>query len=644
MKKPATPSAVEKVLGGDRRPLAWLAAALGLTVAAYHVLAALFGTPEALTHRVTHVSLFVALAFIYYPLGGGGFQAPLSWRRLVDLGLVGLTLANYLYIARDFDAFALRSATPDGMDLVSGTLLILLLLEATRRAVGGVMVLVPAAFFLHTWFSDHFPGVFLAAPTSFSRQVSYLTMELDGIYGIPVMVSATFIIMFILFGSVMIRSGAGDFFTDLSLVLAGRRPGGTAKAAVVSSGIYGSLTGSTTANVVTTGSFTIPLMIAGGFRPRFAASVEAIASNGGQFMPPIMGAAAFIMPFFIPGATYGDVCLAALLPALLYFLSLYTVVHLQARKLGMTGLPPEQLPHLWPTLKTGWPLAFSLATIVGLLVYGFTPMTVGVWATLVTFVVTLFRPETRLSPGGFMAALEVGVQRTIPIAIACAAAGIIIGAMNLSGLAARISSVILDVSNGQLWIALLLTMVVAILLGMGVTTAIVYITLVALVVPSLIDMGTHPMAANMFVFYFGALSGVTPPVCLTTYAAAGIAQSNPWQTGWLAARVGLASFIVPFMVAYTPELLFIGQWYYILLAFGTASLGVICLASVLQGWLLDPLAWWERALMAAAALMLIHPDLALGLAGAAAAGLVYGRQRLRRRGTQGLETKESKAA
>jgi TRAP transporter 4TM/12TM fusion protein len=368
-------------------------------------------------------------------------------------------------------------------------------------------------------------------------------------------------------------------------------------------------------------------MTAGGFRPRFAASVEAIASNGGQFMPPIMGAAAFIMPFFIPGATYGDVCLAALLPAVLYFLSLYTVVHLEARKLGMTGLPRETLPRLWPTLKSGWPLAFSLATIVGLLIYGFTPMTVGVWATLVTFAVTLLRRETRLTPGGFLAALEVGVQRTIPIAIACAAAGIIIGAMNLSGLAARISSVILAVSEGQLWIALLLTMVVAILLGMGVTTAIVYITLVALVVPSLVDMGAHPMAANMFVFYFGALSGVTPPVCLTTYAAAGIAQSNPWHTGWLAARVGLASFIVPFMIAYTPELLLIGSWYNIMLAFGTAALGVVCLAAALQGWVMSALAWWERLSLLAAAGLLIHPDLGLGLAGAALAIMVYMHQR-----------------
>jgi TRAP transporter 4TM/12TM fusion protein len=621
---------VDSLLFGDKLPIptpvVLLLAAFTVGAAIYHLFVALYGTPEALTHRTTHVTIFLILAFIFYPLKRGSWRDRPNAFSLIDLVLILLTLATYVFASRDIDAYALRSSSPEFWDTLNGTILIILILEAVRRTVGLVLVFVPLFFFLHTIFSDHFFSFFYAAPTSYRSLVAYLTMELDGIFGVPVAVASTFIIMFMIFGAVLVRSGAGTFFTDLAFSFTGQTPGGPAKAAVFSSALYGTLSGSTTANVVTTGSFTIPLMKSAGFRPKFAASVEAIASNGGQIMPPVMGAAAFIMPFYILGSSYRDVCLSSAIPAMLYYFSLYLMVHFEARKMGLKGMAKESLPKLGPTFRHGWPLAFSLAVIIGLLIYGFTPMTAGVWATLITFMVTLFRRQTRLSPGDFFAALEAGLKNAIPIVMACAAAGIIIGSMNLSGLAVRISSLVTVFSHGNLWIALLITMIVAVLLGMGVTTTIIYITLAVMVVPSLEKMSVVPMAANLFVFYFGALSGVTPPVALTTYAAAGIANSNPWRTGWESVRIGLASFIIPYMFVYTPELLLIGSWSYILICISTAVLGVFSLAVSIQGFWFKRIAYWERGFLGCAAFFFVHPNPTLGLLGLGAILAVFVRQ------------------
>ena len=625
-------NAVDAFLSGERlgvpKSFAAIVAAFLVGAAIYHIFGALFGTPEALTHRTVHVSIFLILAFLFNPLGRKSWSEPFNKFFLIDAFLIVLTIALYIYATLNIDDYALRSADPTFWDTVTGTILILLLLEAVRRTIGLILVFVPLFFFLHALFADHFFAVFYAAPTPYKSLVAYLTMELDGIFGVPVAVSSTFIIMFILFGAILVRSGAGDFFTDLAFTATGRSPGGAAKAATVSSALYGTLSGSTTANVVTTGSFTIPLMKSSGFRPQFAAAVEAIASNGGQIMPPVMGAAAFIMPFYIPGFTYGDVVLAAAIPAVLYYFSLYLMVHFEARKLGMKGAAKEDLPRLGPTIRRGWPLAFSVITIIVFLIYGFTPMVGGVWAIIVTIFVTLFRPETRLSPHDIFAALETGMKSAIPIVMACAAAGIIIGSLNLSGLTDRISSMIIVYAHGYLWLALIITMLVCILLGMGMTTTIIYITLAVMVVPSLEKMGNLPaISANLFVFYFGALSGVTPPVALTTYAAAGIAKSNPWNTGWEAVKIGLASFIVPYMFIYTPELLLIGSWPRIVGCIATAAIGIVALSAAVQGYLLKPAVTWERIVLAIAALLLIHPDITLGLFGVAGIALVFGSQR-----------------
>ncbi len=607
--------------------LVFAAAMLAFATAIYHLAGGLFGVAEAFRHRLTHITLFLLLTFIFYPLGRKSWTAPLRLVSLVDLALILGTVGCYTYMISDIDGLAMRSGLPDPGDVINGTVLVLLVLESIRRTVGMALVILPVFFMLHAVFAPSFPGIFYAAPTEYESLISYLTMDTDGMLGIPVSVASTFIIAFMMFGAILVRSGAGQFFTDLAIATTGNMRGGPAKAAAIASALYGTLSGSTTANVVTSGSFTIPLMKTSGFSARVAASVEAIASNGGQIMPPIMGAAAFIIPMYIPGTGYRDVVMAALIPALLYFLSLLAMIHFEAGKKGLVGMPRSELPDFLKVLRRGWPLLLSLVAIITLLIMGFTPMVAGVAALIVTLVVIQFRPETRLGPADVIAGLENAIRATIPIAIACAAAGLIIGSMDLSGLAGRFSRLILEVSQGNMLPALIMTMIICVVLGMGMTTTIIYITLAALVVPSIVDMGVSPMAANLFVFYFGALSGVTPPIALTTYAAAGIAGSSPWTTGWTASKIGIASFIIPFMFVYTPGLLLNGSPFEIGIAAASAGLGVIVLAASIQGYFMSQLAAWERLLLAAAALLLIAPDARYGLAAVTLVAFVAFRQR-----------------
>nr|WP_238484438.1 TRAP transporter fused permease subunit [Oricola indica] len=600
---------------------------MAFATAIYHLAGGLFGVAEAFRHRLTHITLFLLLTFIFYPLGRKSWTAPLRLVSLVDLALILGTVGCYTYMISDIDGLAMRSGLPDPGDVINGTVLVLLVLESIRRTVGMALVILPVFFMLHAVFAPSFPGIFYAAPTEYESLISYLTMDTDGMLGIPVSVASTFIIAFMMFGAILVRSGAGQFFTDLAIATTGNMRGGPAKAAAIASALYGTLSGSTTANVVTSGSFTIPLMKSSGFSARVAASVEAIASNGGQIMPPIMGAAAFIIPMYIPGTGYRDVVMAALIPALLYFLSLLAMIHFEAGKKGLVGMPRSELPDFLKVLRRGWPLLLSLVAIITLLIMGFTPMVAGVAALIVTLVVIQFRPETRLGPADVIAGLENAIRATIPIAIACAAAGLIIGSMDLSGLAGRFSRLILEVSQGNMLPALIMTMIICVVLGMGMTTTIIYITLAALVVPSIVDMGVSPMAANLFVFYFGALSGVTPPIALTTYAAAGIAGSSPWTTGWTASKIGIASFIIPFMFVYTPGLLLNGSPFEIGIAAASAGLGVIVLAASIQGYFMSQLAAWERLLLAAAAMLLITPDARYGLAAVTLVAFVAFRQR-----------------
>ena len=442
--------------------------------------------------------------------------------------------------------------------------------------------------------------------------------------------------LFIVFGAILIRSGAGRFFIDLAVSLTGHRLGGPAKASVVASAFLGTVSGSATANVVTTGSFTIPMMKNLGYRPRFAAAVEACASSGGQITPPIMGAAAFIIAEFVR-VPYIYVVISAIIPTFLYFATMYFMVHLEADKYGIARVPKDQLPDFWKVLREGWHLLLALVVLVVLLIMGRTITMAAFWAIITLFGLSFVNSSTRMSPVDLLAALESGVRSSIPVTIACACAGIIIGCTFTSGLGLKFTNSVIDMSGGNLMFLLILTALAAIVLGMGITTTAVYITVAALIVPALIEIGVNPMSAHLFAFYFGVVSSITPPVALASFAAAAIAGTNPMMTAVESARVGIAKYIVPFIFVYNPSLLFEGPLWLTAYSTVAAFAGVWMLSVSIEAWHRSALGPVLRLMAAIGAVAMMYPPMIdlLGVSGfvingvgvAAGALLVFGKRK-----------------
>ncbi len=595
-------------------PLELTVCLLSLSLSIYHLYVAYAGSLEAHAFRSTHLAFVMVLCFFLRPLGRKSWTEPRNAWFAVDLLCALATVAIQVYTLWDLDAFIFRRGDLTQLDIYAGTLMIILLMEATRRAVGWAMVIIAGFFIFQTAFSDYFFGIFYGPPSDWFTMVDYLFMRENGIYSIPLMVMATYIFLFILFGAILVRSGAGRFFINVALALTGSRTGGPAKASVVSSCLMASVSGSAVANVVTTGSFTIPLMKRIGYRPYFAGAVEACASSGGQIMPPVMGAAAFVIAEFL-NIPYLKVALAGLFPALIYFFSIFVMVHFEAKKRNLATISPEELPDLKSELKRGGHLFLSIAVIVVLMIIGYTPMFAAFWAIISILVLSSLRKETRMSPKEILSALEEGARMAVPVSIACAAAGIIIGCVFVSGLGLKFTNVIITVAGGNLWIALVLTMIASLILGMGLTTTAVYITLAALVIPALTKMGVVPMSAHLFAFYFGLVSAITPPVALASFAAAGIAGSNPMQTGWHSLRLGIAKYILPFVFVFSPGLVFEGNWHQILLAILGGFAGIYALTITTEGWIITSVGWPTRVLMALCAFLFFTPGLSLGWLG-----------------------------
>lgn len=600
--------AQEKGLG--RYWLETLVCLLSICLSIYHMFVAYAGSLEAHAFRSTHLAFVIVLCFLLRPLGRASWTAPRNKWFTVDMLLVLLVVAVQVYTLWDLDAFIFRRGDLTDMDILAGTVFLMLLLEATRRAVGWAMVLIAGFVIVQTAFSDYFFGIFYGPPSSWFTIMDYLFMRENGIFGIPIMVMATYIFLFILFGAILVRSGAGRFFINVALALTGSKTGGPAKAAVVSSCLMASVSGSAVANVVTTGSFTIPLMKRIGYRPHFAGAVEACASSGGQIMPPVMGAAAFVIAEFL-NVPYLTVALAGLVPAVIYFFSVFVMVHFEARKRQLATIAPSELPNLKAELKRGGHLFISILIIIVLLVVGYTPMYAAFWAIMSIFVLSSLRKETRMSPVDIFSALEEGARTAVSVSVACAAAGIIIGCVFVSGLGLKFTSVIVSVAGGNLWIALVLTMIASLILGMGLTTTAVYITLAALVIPAVVKMGVVPIAAHLFAFYFGLVSAITPPVALASFAAAGIAGSNPMQTGFHSCRLGIAKYILPFVFVFAPGMLFEGTWDQITLAIVGGFAGIFALTVTTEGWLLQKVGLPMRILMALSAFLFFVPGLSL---------------------------------
>ncbi len=572
---------------------------LAVGMSLYHLGVAFLGPPEAFFFRGTHLLIAMVLTFLIFP---GFRKGSRTTPGLIDLGLLALSCLTIGYLWANHNYLYDRFVFVDDLrppDLVLGTIFILLVLEATRRCIGLAMPLTALSFVVYALFFTN------VRPESLI-EVNYLTTE--GIFGIPLSVSATYVILFILFGAFVERSGTGKLFMDSSMSVAGHTAGGPAKVAVITSGLFGTISGSAVANVMTTGTFTIPMMYRLGYRPAFAGAVEAVASTGGQIMPPIMGAAAFVMAEFL-GASYLEVATFALIPAVLYYVAVFFAVHFEAKRLGLMGVPKEELPKFFDVIKARGHLFIPLIIIITVLFMGYSAPMAALAGIMSVVPIALLRATTRkdISLSMIIGSLEDGAKGTLAIAMACACAGIVIGVLAQTGLGLDFTTLVLNAAQSNIYYALGLTMIAGIILGMGLPTTPAYIIQVALLVPALIKLGIVEQAAHLFVFYFAILSAITPPVAMAVYAAVGISKSPLWETGWAAVKLGATGYIVPFMFAFSPALLMIGPWDIVTVAITTALIGVICLASSLHGFLLVNLIWAERSMLFLAAILLIKP-------------------------------------
>ena len=571
----------------------------------YHLYTGYFGQPEAHLHRSIHLTLVFVMVFILYPTDKKAWNAPFRWARLVDLVLIALAVATEVYYLIDVEAYVFRIPSPSLMDLIVGTVVYLLVLEITRRTVGWTMVLIAAFFSIHALFSDHFFLIFYGSPTFFGTFIAETVMTSSGIFGIPIAVMASFVVLFLIFSALLIYTGAGKFFVNIAYAVAGRQVGGPAKAAIVSSMAFGTISGSTASDVVATGSFTIPLMRRLGYHRQFAGAVEAVASSGGAFMPPVMGAVAFIMAAFL-GISYFSVILAALFPAVLYYTSLFMMVDFRARRRELAAIPKEELPNLRVVLRWGGHLVIPVIVLVGMLALNYSASAAASWSIAILFCVTLIKRETRLGLTKILKVFESAGKRVLPVSSACACAGIIISSTTLSGAGLRLGQLIINASGASTLLALTFTMILSVILGMGLTTTAVYITLVVTVIPTIVTLGVLPIAAHLFALYFGVLSNIIPPVAIAAFAAAALAESNPMKTAVTAFTIGIAGLIVPFAFVYRPELLLLGHPVRIILAVITSLLAVVGLAAAIQGWVRVKVSWIWRIMLFLAAVSSFH--------------------------------------
>ncbi len=610
-------------------PLLVVAASVAVAASLFHLYSASGGQLFALTFRAIHLAFIGFLGYLYYP------ASPRQRDRVpvYDIGLGLLLIGLCVYLIVSIDQLVYRAGEPALADWVFGIILILLVLELTRRVIGSVLAIVAAAFLVYAYFGPYMPGVLIHKGYSLERIFSYLYMSSNGIFGIPLGVSADFIFLFILFGTFLEKSGAGKYFIDLAYALTGWSRGGPAKASILASGMLGSISGSSVANAVTSGAFTIPLMKKVKYSPAFSAGVEAAASTGGQIMPPIMGAAAFIMAEFL-GVPFVDIAKAALVPALLYFFSLFMMTHFRAGRLGLQPIAKDEVPPFWPTFSRGVHLFSPLVVLVLMLFRGFSPQRAVFFAIVLMMLIMLLEAaylrlvqeksrtltdiiDVLLSTGAsvFGAFIE-GAKRAIQVAIACACAGIIVGTVTMTGLGLKLSGYIELFSGGVLFYGLLLAMIASLVLGIGLPTTAKYIVLATLVAPALMRMDvSSAIAAHLFILYFATDADITPPVSLTAYATAGLAGAEPLKASIEAFKLGLSAYLIPFMFIYNPALILIGDPLFITLAVITAVIGVTSLSAAIQGFLLRRLNVLGRLFFAGGAVSMIYPGLTSDLVG-----------------------------
>jgi TRAP transporter 4TM/12TM fusion protein len=594
---------------------------IALGLAAFQFYTAIFGVFTAVVQRGVHITLALLIVLLATPISkkwNNPLSKGLNW--LLIIAAIGVQI--YLLLNATPAKMTARAVMgPSFQDLFAGGIVLLLVMEAARR-ICLPLAIVAVGFLFYGYFGNYMPSLISHKGYSTSSIIDYMVFSTEGVYGLPLAVSATIIALFIIFGTFLERSGGGQFFVDVSYALAGKQKSGPGLTAVMASSLMGTISGSAVANVTTTGTFTIPLMKRVGYKPHFAGAVEAVASTGGQLMPPIMGAGAFIMAEVL-GIPYLTIALAAVIPALLFYLSVGWMVHLEAEKTGLKGMRADQLPNFKETFRKGFHFLVPLVVLVGsMLVIGTTPTNAALWAILAVIIISFRTKESSMKPKRIIEAMEGGAKAAVDVAVACAAAGIVIGIFTLTGLGLKLSNLVITVSQGNLLIALILTMIVCIILGMGVPTAAAYIITAALVAPALAKMGVEPIAAHMFIFYFAILSAITPPVALAAFAGAGIAGSNSMRTGFTASRLAIVAYIVPYMMVYGPGLVLVGSPLDIIHTSITAFIGVVLLGMGVQGWLFMKLSLFPRILLVGFALSLITPGLLTDLVGITGGALI----------------------
>ena len=598
-----------------------LVALLAVAMSCFHFYTSGFGLLLAQMQGAVHLAFTLALVFLLYPATSK--QSKTSGIPFYDFILAALGVASALYLVFFFNDLVTRAGLPTTTDLVMGFILIATLLEATRRISNPVLPCLAIIALLYCYFGRYMPQMLAHRGFSVARIVNHMYLGTEGIFGTPLEVSSTFVFMFILFGAVLEKTGLGKFIIDLSMALAGWSTGGPAKVAIVSSGLMGTVSGSSVANVCTTGMFTIPLMKSVGYEPHFAGAVEAVASTGGQIMPPVMGAGAFIMAQFL-GVPYIQVAVAAIVPALLYYFAVMVQVHFEACRLGLKGIPWSQLPPIWPLLKSKGFLLIPLIAIIYFLLAGYTPLKAAFNGILVSFVLSWLNKETRLTPVRIYEAFQAGARGAIGVACACATVGMVVGMGTLTGLALRIAGAIVTAAGGSKILTLIFTMCASIILGTGLPTTANFIVTSTMAAPALFQLGVPAMAAYMFVFYFGIAADLTPPVALAAYAGSGIAGSDPMKTGVTAFKLALAGFLVPYIYVYNPMLLFIDVVPMVMVqAICTALIGVFLLAMFSIGFFKAHLAWYMRILAFGGAIGLLIPGTTSDLAGLAVLAVIY---------------------
>lgn len=563
---------------------------------------------NAQIHRSLFIACVLFLAYLLYPARK---NAPKNTNKVpwYDLLLAVASSGSFLYMVMNYEKLVSQAGSYTPIDMLVAILAIVLLMEACRRVVGLPILIVVSCFIAYAYFGGAIPGYFGHRGFTIQRIATHLYFTTEGIIGTPLAVCSTFIFLFILFGAFLERTGIGQFFIDIANSLAGKATGGPAKVAVIASALQGTITGSSVANTVSSGSFTIPMMKKMGYRPEFAAAVEAAASTGGQIMPPIMGAAAFLMSE-MTGIPYSNIIIAAIIPAFLYFTGIMIMVHLEAKRFGLKGLPAEEIPNFFRLMLSYWYLLIPLVVLVTMMMTGYTPARAALMAIILAIVVSMFRKETRMNLNSFLGALEAGARNIIGVAIACAVAGMIVGTVTLTGIGLKLASGLLALSGGHTMIALFFTMIASIVLGMGVPTTANYVIMATITAPIVLQLGVELLPAHMFVFYFGIVADITPPVALAAYAGSAIARSNPLKTGVQATKLAIAAFIIPYIFALNPSLLLLGSAPLdIVLVTLTALIGMIGIASATEGYfitLMNPLA---RLLSLGGGLLLIIPGL-----------------------------------